>query len=188
MAEVVLFHHAMGVSPGVESFASVLREAGHVVHVPDMFEGRTFATADEGVEHAKSVGFDVVLSRGVTAASALPAEVVYVGMSLGVMAAQMLAQTRPGARGAVLLYSAAPLEEFGDAWPEGVPLQIHIMENDPWEDTPIARALAVAVPGSELYVYPGDKHLFADPSSADHDPDAAAQVTERVLAMLGNMR
>lgn len=188
MAEVVLFHHALGVSPGVASFASVLREAGHVVHVPDMFEGGTFATVEEGVAHARSAGFDVVLSRGVAAASALPAEVVYVGMSLGVMAAQMLAQTRPGARGAVLLYSAAPLGEFADAWPEGVPLQIHVTEDDPWGDTPIARALAAAVPGSELYVYPGDAHLFADPSSADHDPEAAALVTERVLALLGNMR
>ena len=187
MAEVVLFHHALGLTPGVESFASVLRDAGHVVHTPDSYEGVTFDDLDEGVAHARSTGFDVVFGRSVAAAESLPAEVVYVGMSLGVMPAQMLAQTRPGALGAVFLYSAAPLTEFGGAWPEGVPLQIHIMEDDPWDDTPIARALAAEVPGSELHVYPGDKHLFADEGSPDHTPAAAALATERVLAFLGNI-
>ncbi|HEX8001270.1 MAG TPA: dienelactone hydrolase family protein [Mycobacteriales bacterium] len=184
MAEVVLFHHALGVSPGVLSFADALREAGHTVHVPDSFEGATFPDVDAGVGFARETGFDVVMERAVSAASALPAEVVYVGMSLGVMPAQYLAQTRPGARGAVLLYSAVPLGEFGDAWPDGVPLQMHLMSDDPFEDTPIARDLAAAVPGAELFEYPGDRHLFADPSSADHDPAAAALVRERVLAFL----
>lgn len=183
MAEIVLFHHALGLTPGVASFADVLRDAGHVVHVPDLYEGRTFTDLDEGVAHARSVGFDVLGKRATAAAEALPAELYYVGMSLGVMPAQELAHNRPGARGAVLLYSAAPASEFG-AWPDGVPLQIHIMEDDPWEDTPIARALAAEVPGSELYVYPGDKHLFADESTADHAPAAAALVRERVLAFL----
>ena len=183
MADVVLFHHALGLTSGVQSFAGVLRDAGHTVHVPDLFEGRTFTDLDEGVGFARSTGFDVVGKRATAAAEALPAEVYYVGMSLGVMPAQELAQNRPGARGAVLLYSAAPAAEFG-SWPDGVPLQIHIMEDDPWEDTPIARALAAEVPGAELYVYPGDGHLFADESSADHDPAAAALVRERVLAFL----
>lgn len=184
MADVVLFHHALGLTPGVLSFASVLRDAGHTVHTPDSYDGATFADIDEGVAFARSTGFDVVMDRAVSAASALPAEVYYVGMSLGAMPAQMLAQTRPGALGAVLLYSAVPLGEFGDAWPGGVPLQMHLMEDDPFEDTPIARDLAAAVPGAELYVYPGDRHLFADESSADHDPAAAALVRERVLAFL----
>ncbi len=184
MAEIVLFHHALGITPGVLSFAETLREAGHTVHVPDSFEGRTFEDTDEGVAFARETGFDVVMQRAVEAASALPTDVWYLGMSLGVMPAQYLAQTRPGARGAIFLYSAAPLGEFGDTWPEGVPLQMHLMKDDPFDDLPVARVLADCVPGAELHVYPGDRHLFADESSADHDPAAAAQVRARVLALL----
>ncbi|HEV2890548.1 MAG TPA: dienelactone hydrolase family protein [Frankiaceae bacterium] len=184
MAEIVLFHHALGVTPGVLSFADTLREAGHTVHVPDAYDGVTFSDTDEGVAHAGAVGFDVVMARSVAATDGLPADVYYLGMSLGVMPAQYLAQTRPGARGAVLLYSAVPLGELGDAWPEGVPLQMHLMADDPFGDLPIARSLADAVPGAELHVYPGETHLFAEESSPDYDPAAAAQLRARVLAFL----
>lgn len=186
MAEIVLFHHALGVTPGVLAFADMLREAGHTVHVPDAYGGASFTDIDEGLGHAKSIGFDVVMRRAVESVDGLPDDLWYVGMSLGVMPAQYLAQTRPGARGAVFLYSAAPLEEFSEAWPEGVPLQMHLMQNDPFDDLPVARALADAVPGAELHVYPGDRHLFADPSSPDHDEAAAAQVRARVLAFVGS--
>jgi dienelactone hydrolase len=188
MAEVVLFHHALGLTPGVEAFADELRAAGHVVHVPDLYEGKTFESVDDGVANAREVGFGTILERGKAAAEILPSELVYAGFSLGVMPAQMLAQTRPGARGALLFYSALPPSEFGDSWPEGVPLQIHMMEADPWaeEDLPAARELAENA-GAELFLYPGDGHLFADNSVADYDPGAAELLTQRALDLLARV-
>jgi dienelactone hydrolase len=102
------------------------------------------------------------------------------------MPAQLLAQTRPGARGALLFHAALPPSEFGGRWPDGVPLQIHFMEDDPWaeEDLPAAREIAESVDGAELFLYPGDKHLFADSSLADYDEQAAALLEERVAAFL----
>src|ERR1700747_2060885 len=117
MAEVVLFHHAQGLTPGVVAFADELRRAGHTVHTPDLFDGRTFATIEEGMAYAAQIGFPAeVIERGARAVEELPAELVYAGFSLGVLPAQKLAQTRPGARGALLFYSCVPVSEFGPAW------------------------------------------------------------------------
>jgi len=118
MTEVVLFHHALGLTPGVIAFAEDLRGAGHDVHTPDLYEGRTFESLDAGLAHAEAVGFMAIIERGEDAVSSLPAELVYAGFSLGVLPAQKLAQTRPGARGALLYYSCVPVEEFAPAWPE----------------------------------------------------------------------
>jgi dienelactone hydrolase len=184
MAEILLFHHAQGLTPGVNAFADELRAAGHTVHTPDMFEGKTFDSIEEGVGYARETGFDTVLDRGVQAAEGLPEELVYAGFSLGVMPAQKLAQTRAGAKGALFFDSAIPPEEFGSSWPEGLPLQIHMMEDDEWaqEDLPAARELAEG--GAELFLYPGDAHLFADPSLPQHDEEAAALLKERVRTFL----
>jgi dienelactone hydrolase len=189
MAEVVLFHHAQGLTPGVEAFADDLRAAGHTVHTPDLYDGRTFDTVDEGVAHARDVGFDNLLDNGLAAAEGLPAELVYAGFSLGGMPAQKLAQTRPGARGALLFHAAIPLSEFGGSWPDGAPLQIHFMEDDPWaeEDLPAAREIADTIDGAELFLYPGDGHLFADNSVADYDPGAAALLQQRALDLLARV-
>lgn len=184
MAEVLLFHHAQGRTPGVLAFADELRTAGHVVHTPDLYEGRTFPDLDSGVAHAQEVGFDTVLERGRAEAAALPADLVYIGFSLGVMPAQMLAQTRPGARGAVLLHGSVPLEEFGGRWPTGLPLQLHTMADDDRGDIEIGRRLAATIPGAELFAYPGDAHLFTDDSLAAFDADAAALVRQRVQGFL----
>jgi dienelactone hydrolase len=188
MAEVVLFHHAQGLTPGIVAFADELRAAGHVVHTPDVYEGRTFATVEEGVAHAREVGFQEVFDRGVRAAEGLPAEVVYAGFSLGVMPAQSLAQTRPGARGALLFHACVPVSEFGSGWPAEVPVQVHGMERDPYfadeGDLDAARALVAEAKEGELFVYPGEQHLFADSSLASYDADAAALLTRRVLDFL----
>ena len=159
MAEILLFHHAQGQTEGFHAFADELRAAGHVVHAPDLYDGKTFAELDDGVAHAKQVGFDVLLERGVAAADGLPAEIVYAGFSLGVLPAQMLAQTRPGARGALLLHACFPPSEFGAPWPDGVPVQIHAMEADEWfqEDAAAARELVEAVESAELYLYPATR-------------------------------
>jgi dienelactone hydrolase len=187
MAEILLFHHAQGLTPGIHAFADDLRAAGHTVHVPDYYEGRTFDTVDDGVDHARSVGFGVVIDRAVATADGLPDDLVYAGFSLGVMAAQRLAQTRAGARAALLMDGAVPLGEFGD-WPDGVRLQIHGKEDDPWweEDLDAAKALVATVEGAEMFLYPGDQHLFADSSLASYDPEATALLKQRALRFLSD--
>jgi dienelactone hydrolase len=180
MADVLVFHHAQGLTEGVVAFADELRAAGHRVHTPDLYDGRTFTSLPAGMAFAHDVGFGTIIERGRRAAEGL--DTVYVGLSLGVLPAQMLAQTRPGAGGAVLIAAAIALSEFGGAWPDGVPLQLH--SPDPDEDVEVARELAVTVDGAELFLYPGAGHLFVDRSLPEHDPDAAALVTERVLRFL----
>jgi dienelactone hydrolase len=187
MAEVVLFHHALGLTPGTSAFADELRAAGHTVHTPDLFEGRTFATIEEGVGHARDIGWGEVMERGARAVEALPGDLVYAGFSLGVLPAQMLAQTRSGARGALLFYSCVPTSEFG-SWPAGVPAQVHGMDADPIfvdeGDVDAARALAEEAQDAELFLYPGDQHYFADSTLPSYDPEAAALLTRRVLDFL----
>ena len=189
MAEVLLFHHAQGQTPGFLAFADELRAAGHVVYAPDLYDGKTFTDLDEGVGYAKQVGFDTIIERCRLAARSLPNELVYAGFSLGVMGAQELAQTRPGAKGALLFSAALPASEFGGSWPQGVPLQIHMMEADEWalEDLPAARELVETIEGAELFLYPGDRHLFADSSLPDYDEGAAKLLNERVLSFLDDV-
>lgn len=189
MTEILLFHHAQGLTPGVLAFADDLRRAGHVVHNPDLYDGKTFDDLDKGVGYAKQIGFDTVMERGRLAAEELPNELVYAGFSLGVMPAQSLAQTRRGTRGALFFSAALPASEFGDGWPQGVPLQIHMMEDDEWvdEDLPAARELVETADRAELFLYPGDRHLFADASLPDYDETAATTLRERVLSFLANV-
>jgi dienelactone hydrolase len=191
MTEVVLFHHARGLTGGVRDFAVRLRAAGHEVTLPDLFDGITFETLDEGVAHAEQIGLDALLERGRIAAAELPEAMVYVGFSLGVLPAQMLAQTRPGAKGAVLVSACVPPSRFDGPWPEDVPVQIHAMRDDRLliadGDLEVASELAAHVESAELFLYPGDRHLFMDSSLDDFDPDAAAQLRERVLDLLGRL-
>ena len=191
MAEVLLFHHAQGQTGGFLAFADRLRDAGHTVHTPDLYDGRTFATLDEGVAYAREIGFGELLERGTAAAGDLPAELVYAGISLGVMPAQQLAQTRAGATGALLLEACLPVSEFGESWPAGVPVQVHGMDGDPFfaaeGDLDAARALVEQADDAELFLYPGDQHLFADSSLPSYDEKAATLLTERVLAFLDRL-
>jgi dienelactone hydrolase len=190
MAEVLLFHHAQGLTQGVIAFAETLRAAGHTVHAPDLFDGRTFGSIPEGMAHVESVGFMALRERGVRAADDLPSGLVYIGFSFGVVPAQTLAQTRPGARGAVLCYSCLPVsgEWAIGPWPPGVPVQIHGMDHDPIfvdeGDIDAAREIVATADDAELFLYPGDQHYFADSSLSAYDADAAALLTRRVLALL----
>lgn len=191
MAEVVLYHHSQGLTDGVKAFADELRQAGHTVHLPDMYEGHTFATLDEGMDYARTTGFGTIKDRGISAAEELPQALVYAGFSLGVVPAQQLAQTRPGAKGALFFYSCLPVEEFG-AWPGGVPVQIHGMDEDPFfteegGDLDAARALVAATDQAELFLYPGKEHLFADSSLPGYDEAAAALVMQRTLTFLDQL-
>ena len=188
MVEVVLFHHAQGLTPGVVAFADALRQLGHTVHTPDLFEGRTFDSIESGMHFVKQIGFGEVMARGERAVQAMPAELVFAGFSLGVVPAQKLAQTRPGARGALFFYSCIPVSEFGPTWPKGVPVQIHGMDADPYfigeGDIDAARALVEQAEDGELFLYPGDQHYFADNSLPSYDAEATALLLSRVLKFL----
>jgi dienelactone hydrolase len=188
MAEVLLFHHALGQTEGFKAFADELRDAGHTVHTPDLFDGRTFASIDEGMAYAQEIGFpDAIIARGERAANELPDELVYAGFSLGVLPAQKVAQTRAGARGALLFYACVPASYFG-TWPAGVPVQIHGMDADPIfvgeGDIEAARELVESTEDAELFLYAGDQHYFADISLPSYDAAAAALLTRRVLDFL----
>jgi dienelactone hydrolase len=188
MAEVLLFHHAQGRTPGVVAFADELRRAGHTVHVPDLYDGRTFDDLEAGVGYAREVGFGTILERGVDAAEGLPAGLVHAGFSLGVMPAQRLAQLRPGAAGALLVSACIPTGEFGSPWPPGVPVQVHGKDGDTMfveeGDLDAARELVASAEDGKLFLYPGDEHLFADSSLPSYDAAAARLLTERVIAFL----
>ncbi|RDJ08852.1 dienelactone hydrolase family protein [Rhizobium grahamii] len=190
MAEVLLFHHAQGLTAGVHAFAEQLRQAGHIVHAPDLFDGQTFGSIDEGLSYINDIGFEEMRERGVRLAEELPSRLVYAGFSFGVLPAQKLAQTRSGARGALLFYSCLPISgewSFGP-WPEGVPVQIHGMDADPIfageGDIDAARQIVATVKDASLFLYPGDQHYFADSSLPSYDADATALLTQRVLSFL----
>ncbi len=183
------FHHALGQTTGFHAFADELRQAGHTVHTPDLYDGRTFTTIDEGLTYAKEIGFpEGIIARAERVAEGLPQQLVYGGFSLGVLPAQKLAQTRPGARGALLFYSCVPVSFFGASWPAGVPVQIHGMDADPMfvdeGDLDAARDLVGSVERGELFLYPGDQHCFADSSLASYRAGAAELLMGRVLDFL----
>jgi len=194
MAEVLLFHHIQGLTPGLVGFADRLRSDGHTVHTPDLFEGNTFATIPEGMTYVRREGAPDYGALADEVVASLPTDLVYAGFSFGVEPAQRLAQLRAGTRGALLLDACFPISgewAFGP-WPSGVPVQVHGMDRDPFfteegGDLDAARELVATVDGAELFLYPGDQHLFADSSLPSYDADAAALLTERVLAFLARI-
>ena len=189
MANVVIFHHIQGLTPGMRRMAETIRDAGHDVHAPDLHDGRVFESIEEGAAFRQSGAAEVDV-RADEAVAQLPEDLVYIGVSSGVMQAQRLAQTRSGARGAVLIESTIPITgewAFG-AWPEGVPVQIHGADADEFfageGDIDAAREIVATVDDGELFIYPGDQHLFEDDSLPSYDAQATALLTERVLAFL----
>src|SRR5262249_35167134 len=181
-----------GLADGVLAFAGELGDGGHSVHTPDLFGGQRPASIDEGVALVQGIGDEVLGERADQAVAGLPAGLVYAGFSFGAATAQRLAQTRPGARGALLYESCIPITgewAFGP-WPDEVPVQIHGMDKDPFfaleGDIDAARELVETVGPAlaELFVYPGDKHLFADSSLPSYDAESAALVIQRSRAFL----
>lgn len=188
MAEVLLFHHAHGLTAGVVGFADELRLAGHTVHTPDLYEGQTFDDLEAGVGYAQEIGFTTIIDRGVGAADELTDGLVYAGFSLGVLPAQKLAQMRPGARGALLFSACVSPSEFDSTWPPAVPLQIHGMDTDEFfageGDLDAARKLVDGHDDRQLFLYEGSQHLFVDASLPSYDETAADLLTRRVLEFL----
>jgi dienelactone hydrolase len=195
MAEVVMFHHVQGLTDGVVAFADALRAGGHTVHTPDLFAGERPTSIEDGIAHVRAVGEDELQERADEAVASLRDDLVFAGFSYGAAIAQRFAQTRSDARGALLYESCLPLtgEWAIGPWPAGVPVQVHGMDQDPIfaheGDLDAARALVEAVgPGlAELYLYPGDGHLFLDSSLPAYDPAATAQAIERSSAFLDRL-
>lgn len=195
MTQVVLLHHVQGLTEGVRAFAAALGSGGHTVHTPDLFDGQVAASIEDGFALMKSIGDDVLADRLDAALADLPDEIVYAGISYGVPTAQRLAQTRPGARGALLYEAFIPITgewAFGP-WPTDVPVQVHGMERDPFfgleGDLDAARELVETVGAdvAELFVYPGDVHLFTDGSLPSYDEAAASLALERSRAFLDRL-
>ena len=196
MAEVVLFHHVQGLTDGVRAFAEELRAGGHTVHTPDLFDGERPATIEDGIALVGRIGEETIDARIDEALVGLPRELVYAGFSFGGGAGQRLAQTRPGARGALLYESFVSLTAtwaFGP-WPDGLPVQVHGMDKDPYfaleGDLDAARELAEAIGPqlAEVFTYPGDGHLFTDSSLPSYDPAATALVLGRSREFLDRLR
>ncbi len=192
MADVILFHHVLGLTDGVRAFADRLAAAGHTIHTPDLYGGKTALTLEDGFAIRRSIGESVIVDLADQAVAERTTELVFAGMSMGVMPAQRFAQTRPGARGALLYEACVPITgdwAFGP-WPEGVPVQIHGMDDDEFfaheGDLDAARELVDTI-GPELgavYTYPGSTHLFLDSSLPSYDPAATDLVVERSLEFL----
>jgi dienelactone hydrolase len=195
MAEVVLIHHVQGLTEGVRAFAEQLRAGGHTVHTPDLFDGERPATVDDGIAHVKSVGDELLQERAERAVADLPESLVYAGFSWGGGTAQQFAQSRLGARGALLYEACLPLTgDWGvGPWPDGVPVQIHGMDRDPFfgleGDLDAARELVETVGSerAELFVYPGDRHLFTDSSLPSYDAAATELVVQRSREFLDRL-
>jgi dienelactone hydrolase len=190
VAHVVLFHHAQGLRPDVLSWASSLREAGHEVETPDLFEGRTFERLDEGIAHRDEVGMPTLIGRAGKSLEGLPSELVYSGFSMGAAAAHYFAASQPGPRGAILMHGWSPPEFLEARWPAGAPGQVHYAAGDPQIDSPIEALEESArdAGGSlEVFTYPGSGHLFADPDGPDYDADSARLMLERELELLARL-
>ena len=183
----MLFHHAGGLTAGVETFAQVLRDAGHTVHAPDLFDGRTFADVHDGVAFAQSAGEETFAARAAEIVSPMPTDLVYGGMSMGTARAAEQLLARPGARGAFFLYGAIVPSWWETTWPAGVPSQAHVTEGDEWREPEAEEQYLAEVPGAELFVYPGSGHLFAEPGHPDYDREVADLATSRVLAFLASL-
>ena len=190
MAEILLFHHVLGQTAGMETLARRFRASGQTVHLPDLFEGRTFADRLTAREYVDSVGFDALIERGRLVAEGLPHDLVYAGVSLGALPAQLLAQTRLGPRALVAISAVVEPSEFGTSWPTGVPVQVHLKEDDPLQaegDLDTARDVSEVVAGAELYLYPGATHLFTEEGYGDYDAVATDLLVDRVITLIADL-
>jgi dienelactone hydrolase len=189
MTQVILFHHALGVTEGVMAFADQLRDGGHQVTVGDLFGGATFDTIEEGVAYEEQLGWDEMIARSEAAVAPLPREIAIGGFSLGAVYAQRLAQTREGALGALLYHGGdIPPLEFEVEWPDGVGLQVHVSEGDKWFNRAGGERLVSEVPGAELFLYPGSGHLFTDRLWEEYDEASTTLVLERSLVFLDSIQ
>lgn len=190
MARILLLHSMYGLRPAVQVAADRLREAGHEVRVPDLYDGRVVDDPEAGVAIKDEIGHEELLKRAVAAAAPLSdAGLVYAGFSLGAALAQNLALVDERARGLLLLHGTSDLTD--DAATE-VPVQLHVADPDLYETDDWLNAwyLRMRRAGAdvEVFRYRGAGHLFTDPDLPDHDEEAAERmwkIAQGFLADLG---
>jgi dienelactone hydrolase len=188
---IAAFHSALGLRPAIHEFAQLLRNDGHIVHTPDLFDGEVFDNLTDGIAKRDAVGIPELSRRATVAVESLPSDCVYVGFSMGAASAQYLAASRPGAKAVILCHAALPPALMGiEEWPS-VPVQVHYAEGDPWVEKDQAAAFRDAVKAVDQtwdeYVYPGSGHLFSDRDSPDYDRESYALVVQRVLSFLSSV-
>jgi dienelactone hydrolase len=192
MATIVLFHSVLGIRAGVSDAADRFRAAGHTVHLPDLFDGKTFDDYEPAMAHVESLGGGQEMYRRAHASvSDIPTDVCYAGFSLGGGSALHLAATRPGARGALAFHESLPLRWLdAPAWPSSVPLQVHFAELDPFREQEsideLRDSVLAAGASYEFFDYQGiSGHLFTDASlPAEYDEPAATLMFERAMEFL----
>ncbi|WP_406197681.1 dienelactone hydrolase family protein [Kitasatospora sp. NBC_01560] len=191
MAQILLLHSVYGLRPAVHAAADRLRTAGHTVHTPDLFEGRTFDDVEEGMAYKEELGSDELLRRAVGAAAPLLGSggaLVYAGLSLGGSLAQNLALADEKALGLLLLHGTSDIREDAAT---SIPVQLHIAEPDPFEPEDWLNAwyLGMRKAGADVEVhrYRGAGHVFTDPDLPDYDAEAAEQAWAVALDFLAEL-
>ncbi len=195
MTTILLFHSVLGPRLGVTDAAERLSAAGHTVHTPDLYRGEaSFDDYEPAMAYVRQLGYPELMARTMAAAEGLPSDIVYAGFSNGGASAELLAATRPGARGALLFHAAMPLAEFElSQWPGTVPVQVHYAKDDPFRDDPeVIESFAAEVRRSgaryEFFDYPGSGHLFTDPSlDKEYDQASADLLWSRSLDFLARV-
>ncbi|MEU4498182.1 dienelactone hydrolase family protein [Streptomyces sp. NPDC023998] len=187
---IMLFHSVYGLRPAVRAAADRLREAGHQVHVPDLFEGQTVESVEEGRELKDKIGNEELLRRAILAASPYSDRgLVYAGFSLGGSIAQNLAMGDEKARGLLLVHGTSDIAEGASV--DELPVQLHVADPDPFEphDWLSAWYLQMQRAGAdvEVYRYPGAGHLYTDPELPDYDEAAAEQTWRVALGFLSTL-
>lgn len=187
MAEILLFHHALGLTEGLQSLAERLRANHHIVHCPDSYSGKTFKHLDEGVRFAQELGHDALEEVANRAARQHRDADVVMGFSLGASQAQQLAQHKRRFKACLLMGGALPPESLGGDWRHTCALQVHVADPDEWVKPSEVNGLIYHAPHGELFTYPNKGHMFVDTSSKDYDADAADQFEDRMVEWLAKI-
>ncbi|WP_210603589.1 dienelactone hydrolase family protein [Brevibacterium oceani] len=186
MSTLVLLHSALGRTPGMDAIAERFTAAGHTVHTPDCYDGRTFTTAEAGVGHSQEVGFTTLVDRATKACADLGDQIVFGGFSLGAALAQQMGKNDPRARGVLLFHGGGFPKPT--RWQRDVPVQIHFSVDDEWRTPGTIETLMESVARAEAqaanFLYPGSTHLFSDPTLLDYREEAADLLYSRALAFL----
>lgn len=193
MAQIILFHHALGLTDGVRALAEQIAAGGHQVHTPDLFDGAVFGTPREGLAHVETLGgFDTIAMEGMRVAAQFPQASVVAGISMGVVPARKAAQTVPAFRACIDMSGFVPLNAFAPLWQPHTALQVHLASRDPWvteEDLPLARSLAASDDQPDaptvLFEYDTDEHLFMDSSVTGYDAALTETMVRRIHELLG---
>lgn len=188
-SELVIFHSAYGLRPALLDWAERLRALGHTLHTPDLYDGEVFTDRMDAIRKIQEVGWDGLLDRARASVANLPDNVIYAGFSNGGACAELLAATRPGARGAILMHAPLMVRDLGwKDWPSGVPVQVHFAKGDPLRNEAVIESLATRVRAAgasfEEHLYEASGHLFADPAMPAYDAAAAEQMFQRVVEFL----